>query len=335
VNYRRMLALIVLLLLLCGSNLQADIVIKIGSIAPSRSPWDKALNEVAADWERISNGTVKVKIYAGGITGTELDMIRKMRLGTLNGAVLSTMGMEKINRDVFVLITPFLMDSQQEFQYVFDKMKPVFQKQIEDKGYKVLLWTQAGWAYFFTKDKVLYPEDMKKFKISFTTEEPEMEQAWKKMGYQVVPNELKDLMMALQSGMVDAFYLPPLLAGSGQYFALAPHMLGLPLAPLIGGLILTDKAWESIPAQYHEAMLQSVVKAAESLLKSTQGLEQEALKAMQENGLIIHQPPADAMEKWRAAASKGMDELTGKVFSKEIYDQVLSVIQEFRRKSGR
>jgi len=330
-----MLTLVVLMLLVCGANLQAATVIKIGSIAPSRSPWDKALNEVAADWERISNGTVQVKIYAGSIAGNELDMIRKMRLGTLNGAVLSNMGMIKINRDLFVLSAPFLTDSEQEFQYVFEKMKPVFQKQIEEKGFKILLWTQAGWAYFFTKDKVLYPEDMKKYKISFTADEPEMEQAWKKMGYEVIPNDLKDMMMALQSGMVNAFYLPPLLAGSGQYFALAPHMLALRLAPLVGGLVLTDKAWESIPGQYREPMVQSVQKAARGLLQSTSDLENEALQAMKENGLIIDEPPADALEKWRAAASIGMDELTGKAFSREIYDQVLSIIQEFRQKRGR
>ena len=334
-NDRRMLSLAVWLVLFCGVQLRADIVIKIGSVAPSRSPWDKALNEVAADWEKISNGTIQVKIYAGGITGTELDMIRKMRLGTLSGGVLSAMGMEKLSRDLFVLVTPFLMNSDEEFQFVFDRLKPIFQKQIEDKGFKVLLWTQAGWSYFFCKEQVLYPEDMKNLKVSFTTEEPEIEQAWKKMGFQLVPNELKDLMMALQSGMVDAFYLPPLLAGSGQYFALAPHMLDLPLAPLFGGLVLTTKAWETIPEQYREPMLQSVFRVSEGLFESTKGLDEDALKAMQENGLIIENPPADALEKWRAAASKGMDELTDKVFSKEIYDRLISLIQEFRQKSDR
>jgi TRAP-type C4-dicarboxylate transport system substrate-binding protein len=323
------------MLLLCTASLRAVTVIKIGSIAPSRSPWDKALNEVAADWEKLSNGAIQVKIYAGGITGTELDMIRKMRLGTLNGAVLTNMGMTKINRDLFVLSAPFLTDSEQEFQYLFDQLKPVFQKQIEEKGFKVLLWTQAGWTYFFTKGKVAYPEDMKKYKISFTTDEPEMEQAWKKMGYQVVPGESKDLMMSLQSGMVDATYLPPILAGSGQYFALVPHMLDLRMAPLIGGFVLTTKVWESIPEQYHEPMIQSILKAAESLHQSTKELEKDALKAMQEHGLIINNPPADAMTRFREAASKGMDELTEKAFSKEIYDQVLSILREYRQKSGR
>jgi len=332
---RRMLPLALLMLLLCGASLRAITVIKIGSIAPSRSPWDKALNEVAADWERISNGAIQVKIYAGGITGTELDMIRKMRLGTLNGAVLSNMGMIKINRDLFVLSIPFLTDSDQEYQYLFDQLRPVFQKQIEEKGFKVLLWTQAGWNYFFAKGKIAYPEDLKKYKVSFTSDEPEMEQAWKKMGYQVVPGQAKDFMMSLQSGMVDAAYMPPILAGSGQYFALVPHMLNLRMAPLIGGLVLTTTVWESIPQQYHEPMIQAVLKAAERLHQSTKDLEKEALSAMQEHGLIIDDPPADAMARFREVASKGMDELTEKAFSKEIYDRVLSLLREYRQKSGR
>lgn len=331
----RMLLLTLLILLLFSASLPAVTVIKIGSIAPSRSPWDKALNEVAVDWEKISNGTVQIKIYAGGITGTELDMIRKMRLGTLNGAVLSNMGMIKINRDLFALSIPFLTDSDQEFQYLFDQLRPVFQKQIEDKGFKVLLWTQAGWSYFFTKGKIAYPEDLKKYKISFTPDEPEMEQAWKKMGYQIVPGQMKDLMMSLQSGMVDACYLPPILAGSGQYFALIPHMLNLRMAPLIGGLVLTTKVWESIPQEYHEPMIQAVLKASVSLLESTKDLEQDAVKAMQEHGLIINDPPADAMARFREVASKGMDELTEKAFSKEIYDHVLYILREYRQKSGR
>jgi TRAP-type C4-dicarboxylate transport system substrate-binding protein len=334
VNHRRLL-IFMLTLLLGGADVQAATVIKIGSIAPDRSPWDKALQEVALDWAKISNGAVELKIYAGGIAGSELDMLRKMRLGTLGGAVFTAMGMVKIDRDVFVLSTPFLWDSEQEFQYVFEKIKPVFRTQIEEKGFKVLLWTQAGWAYFFTKGKVVYPDDLKNYKISFTTGEPEMEQAWKKMGYQIVPNDLKDLMIGLQSGLVDAFYLPPLLAASGQYFALAPHMLGLPLAPLIGGLVLTDKAWESVPEAYREPMEQALVKVGESLYQSTKDLDNEAIKTMQENGLGVEKPPADALEKWRAAAAMGIDELTEKAFSKKIYEQVLALIREFRQKSGR
>jgi TRAP-type C4-dicarboxylate transport system substrate-binding protein len=311
------------------------VMIKIGSAAPSRSPWDKALVEIGIAWEKISNGAVKVRIYPGGIAGNEADMIRKMRLDVLQGAVLTNMGIDKIEKSVFVLTTPFLFSTQEEFDYVFEKMKPIFENKIEAKGFKMVLWTLAGWVHFFAKEAVLYPEDLKKHKISFSQEEPEMEQAWKKMGYYVIPGDLKDLMVSLQSGMVSATYLPVLVAGSGQYFAIIRHMLSLRLSPLVGGLLLSEKTWRSIPEQYREPLISAAEKAAVNLYQTTMELEKEALKAMIENGLIIHEPPADALQKWREASDRGMDELIGKAFSKEVFDQTLSYIREYWAKIGR
>ena len=60
------------------------LTIKLGSLAPAGSPWELGLKRVAAEWERISGGTVSVKIYSGGVAGDEPDMVRKIRIGTLN-----------------------------------------------------------------------------------------------------------------------------------------------------------------------------------------------------------------------------------------------------------
>lgn len=310
------------------------VVIKIGSIAPSRSPWDKALEKLAREWERISNGTIQVKIYPGGIAGSEIDMIRKMRLGVLQGGVFTSMGLSKIERSVTALNIPLLFYSPEEFSVVFEKMKPAFEEKIEGKGFKVVLWTLAGWVQFFTKQPVAYPEDLKKLKISVTDNDPEIEQVWKKMGYQVVPGDFKDLMVQLQSGAVTAAYMPPLLAGSGQYFAVVPHMLALRLAPLVGGLILSDKAWASISADLHQALLTAAADASRGLYEETMALEADAVKMMQDNGLVVHEPPAAALPKWREAASQGVSDLIGPNFSKEMYDRIVGYLQEFRKSRG-
>ncbi len=311
------------------------VVIKIGSIAPSRSPWDKALHEVARDWEKISNGTVQVKIYPGGIAGGEADMIRKMRLGILQGGVLTNMGLTKVERSVLALNIPFLFDSQEEFEAVFEKMKPEFEAKIEEQGFKVILWTLAGWINFFAKEPVIYPDDLKKHKVSVTANDPELEQVWKRMGFQVVPVDMSGLMVQLQSGMVTASYLPALVAGSGQYFAIIPHMLSLTLSPLVGGLVFSDRAWQSIPQEYRQPMLEAVTKASRGLYEETMILEKDALETMKEHGLIIHDPPPDAMEKWRERAAESVDNLVRTAFSKEIYDQILRHIQEFRKDRGK
>jgi TRAP-type C4-dicarboxylate transport system substrate-binding protein len=306
--------------------------IKIGSIAPDRSPWDDALKEIAREWAVITNGQVKLKIYPGGIAGGEEDMIRKMKVGTLGGAILTNIGLTKIDPDAFVLTTPFLFHSEKEMAFVMKRLNPIFEKQIKDKGFQVVIWTMSGWVNFFSKHPVLYPQDMKKHKLAFSTGEPELEQAWKKSGYHIVPTELKDMMMSLQSGMVEAFYLPPLVAGSGQYFAMAPHMLSLKIAPLVGGLVIVDRIWEKIPQNFKGPMMAAVDRVSAKLAGETEALEIKALESMKKNGLIIHEAPADSLAKWKEAAEKGMDELVGKVFSKEIYEQLLQILQEFRQK---
>jgi len=310
------------------------VVIKIASIAPSRSPWDKALEKVANDWERLSNGSVQVKIYPGSIAGSEQDMIRKMRLGTLQGGVFSNMGMAKIDHSLTVLCIPFLFHSREEFNAVFERMKPTFEKIIEEKGFKTVLWTLAGWVNFFSKKPVIDPDDLKKLKISVTADFPEIEQVWKRMGYEVVPGGDADLMIQLQSGAVTALYLPALVAGSGQFFALAPHMLSPSLAPLVGGLLLSDKAWASIPADLRQPFLDAVAVAAKGLYDETMSLEADAVKMMKDNGLVVHDPPAAALVKWREAADRAVSGLLGPVFPKEIYDQIMGHVRDYRKAHG-
>ena len=332
----RLIAVLVLAALLRSSTAGAGaVVIKIWSVAPGRSPWDRALQEVARDWEKISNGTVQVKIYPGGITGSEMDTIRKIRLGVLQGGVFTNMGLNRIDRSLLALNIPFLFDSQEEFAAVFEKMKPAFEAKIEKQCFKIILWTLAGWVHFFAKEPVIYPDDLRKHTVSVTAEDPELEQIWKRMGFKAVPGEESGLMVQLQSGMVTAAYLPALVAGSGQYFAVLPHMLSLTLSPLIGGLVLSDRAWRSIPQEYREPMLESVAEAARGLYAETMNLEKEALETMKENGLIIHDPPSDAMEKWREAAAESIGQIVGTMVSKEIYDQILGHIEEFRKGRGK
>jgi TRAP-type C4-dicarboxylate transport system substrate-binding protein len=262
-------------------------------------------------------------------------MIRKIRLGALQGGVFSNMGLAKIDHSLTVLSIPFLFHSREEFNAVFDKIKPSLEKTIEGKGFKVMLWTLAGWVNFFTKGQVVDTEDLKKYKISVTPDFPELEQIWKRMGYEIITGEASELLIQLQSGAASGSYLPPLLAASGQYFALVPHMFAPSLAPLVGGLLLSDKAWASIPADLHGPFLEAVAAAARGLYEETMTLEADAVKMMRDNGLTVHDPPAGTLAKWYEAAGQAVDRLIGPVFSKEIYDQIFGYVQEYRKGRGR
>ena len=319
------------LLVILINSLVYSLTIKIGSVAPARSPWDKALRELGREWKRITEGAVLLKIYPGGIAGNEGDMIRKMRFGTLGGAVLTNRGITRIYSDAYVLNIPFLLNSEAEMKYLLEKMTPFFEKELEKKGFKVIIWSSAGWLNFFSKNPIYYPEDLKKHKLSFAIDAPKMEQAWKKSGYHMVPNDLNDLMMALQTGMVDACCLSPIIAGFGQYFPLAPNMCSLKIAPIVGVIVISLSIWKKISDKFKEAMLAYTKKLSEDLYKKIVELEKETISAMQENGLKLNKAPVDALEKWRMVSQKGMDILVGKVFSQEIHAKLLSHLNEYRK----
>lgn len=328
---KRILFLIIIIFLF---NTVYPLTIKIGSIAPARSPWDKALRELGREWKKISNGKIRLKIYPGGIAGSEKAMIRKMKIGTLGGAVFTNIGITSIYPDFFVLSIPLLIESEDELNYVTSKMNSYFDKKIEESGYKVLIWSMAGWVQFFSKNPIYMPDDLKKHKLSFTTGEPKMEQSWKRLGFQVIPNELKDLMMALQSGMVNSFYLPPLIAASGQYFALAPNMSQLKVSPIYGGIVLSNRVWKKVPDEFKEAMLESGRKISTKLLSSIKKLEKDAVKTMVKNGLKINKISPANQKKWNAESEKSVQYLLGNAFSKEIYEKLMGHLNDFRKKNG-
>ena len=333
-NLSRRLIPVILALVLSGASLPA-MVIKVGSIVPARSPWDVALNEIAVEWFKISQGTVDLKIFPGGVAGSEPEMLRMMRFGTLDGAVVTNIGMTRLNPNLYVLNIPFLLNSREEFEFLLAQMEPAFMKPIEDRGLKVVQRVLAGWIYFFAKEKFIYPEDFKKFRISLVGGEPRLEEAFKAMGYRVIPIDIKDTMMALQSGMVSAIYFPPLIAASAQFFALVPHMLNLPASLMIGWFVLNESTWKRIPEPYREPMEKAVLKATEGLLTKTDELEADVFKVMKDNGLVIHEPPPDAWDKWRALSMGAIDKFVGGAYPKEILDRAMSLLEEFRKTHGR
>lgn len=321
---------IMAMIFIAGTAPLYSLTIKIGSVAPERSPWGKALRQMGQEWAKITNGKVRLKIYPGGIAGSENDVIRKMRLGVLGGGVFTNRGFIHIYPDVYTINVPFFITTEGELSYVLGKMKGKLESAVEAKGYKVIIFTMAGWLHFFTKKPVKVPADMKKHKLAYVTGESKMEQAWKRSGFHVVPLEMKDMMMGLQSGMVDSFYLPPVFAGSGQYFALAPHMLTQRIAPLVGGIIFPKRMWDKIPDNFHKPMLEAAERISKDLYQKILKLEDEAIETMKEHGLKLVEVPEGGLQKWREASEKGMKHLVGKAFSKEMYDEMLKHLQDYR-----
>jgi TRAP-type C4-dicarboxylate transport system substrate-binding protein len=309
-----------------------SLTIKIGSLAPKNSPWDKALRKMNSKWVKITNGQVRINILPFGVAGNRGEMLRKIQEGKLDGATLANYG--EICPDIYVLNIPFLISSEKEFDYVFNKMKKYFEKRIESKGFKVIILAFMGWYYFFSKKPVFYPEDLQKHKLAFTEMRPEMNQAWKNAGYDIVIIDIKDMEMAMQKGNVNAFFMPPISAAIGQFFTKVPNMCSVKVSPVVGCLVISKKIWEKIPGKYKKQMMEVVQRESVEFCEEMKKIEKDAIEEMEENDLIVNKLPADALKKWQNTLDKFTGKLKKTVYSEEVYNRVQQYIKEYREKMG-
>ncbi len=78
----------------------AEIVIKAATLVPQGSEWYKIIQEMGAEWQKASNGQIVFRLYPGGVAGDDMDLVRKMRLGTLDAGLITVNGLSAIDRGV-------------------------------------------------------------------------------------------------------------------------------------------------------------------------------------------------------------------------------------------
>jgi TRAP-type C4-dicarboxylate transport system substrate-binding protein len=139
--------------------------IKLGTLAPKGSPWFDNLQDMASDWGEASNGSIRVRIYPGGSIGDEQDMVRKMQIGQLQGAVLTAEGLSIIVPEVLALQMPMIFKTDGELDYARDALTPELEALFEERGYKILNWGDIGWVRLFARDPAVTVEDLGKQKL--------------------------------------------------------------------------------------------------------------------------------------------------------------------------
>jgi TRAP-type C4-dicarboxylate transport system substrate-binding protein len=288
------------------------VTLKIATLAPMGSPWVESLRRLSAEWDRISEGRVHLKIYPGGIAGEEADMIRKMRIGQLDGAALTQMGMGLLDSAILALSTPFLIQNEGELDHVMERTKPYFESRLADRGYRLVAFTKAGWVHFFGR-------------------EPLIVEPWRRAGFNAFSLPFGDLLVGLQTGMIDAFYAPPLVAATFQWFGAARHMSALPIAPVVGAVLVTSRFLERIPEELREPLLATFTTLEKELNAQMRALEEEALTVMQEQGLEIHPIPAEAAKQWRRIGDQGIRAVLGRMIPKDSYDLIVELVAEYSR----
>jgi TRAP-type C4-dicarboxylate transport system substrate-binding protein len=306
------------------------LVIKLATVAPEGSSWHRVLLDMGEEWKKVSGGAVVLRIYPGGVVGDEDAMLRKMRVGQLHAAAISGMGLAFLDRSFYGLHVPMMFASEEEFDYVRDRLSPLLEKRLEEKGFVVLNWGDAGWVYFFARKPFSHPSEMKEMKLYIGAGDEPLTQLYKEAGFRPVPISIVDILPGLETGLIDAFNATPLAALAFQWFALAPNMADLKWAPLTGATIIDKRAWERIPEEVRPKILEVSRSASERLRHEIRSLNDQAMKEMVKNGLKITHVSPSVEAEWRKIVVDIYPQIRGKIIPADVFDVVRKYRAEFR-----
>jgi TRAP-type transport system periplasmic protein len=307
----------------------ADVEVKLGTLAPSGSPWHALLKEMAQKWSEASGGQVKLKIFPGGVLGNEGDMVRKMRVGQIQAAAVTTIGLHDITPEPQAVDTPLGVTNYEELDYVMSRLEPKLNGALESKGYVAIQWSDVGFVRFFSTKPIAKIDDMKSAKLFAWDGDPESVKAWRAAGFQPVVLSSTDVIPSLQTGMIDTIAAAPLYAFTSRIFQKANRMNDLPWAILTGATVVRKEIWEQIPAAIRPKLLEISKEYGKKISLLVRKMNEDALQQMKAQGLqVVATSDQAGFQKAADAANKVV---RGGVVPAELFDEVMKLRDEYRK----
>jgi TRAP-type C4-dicarboxylate transport system substrate-binding protein len=300
------------------------------TLAPAGSTWAKRMNRQAKEIADKTGGRVKLRYFFGGEQGDERDVVRKMKLGQLQGAAMSAVGLGLIKSDVRVLELPLMFKTYEEIDAVRSKLAPEFEKMIEDAGYELLAWGDVGWSHIYSTVPLSGMSDLKNAKIWAWSDDPIMRGLVSRLGINGVPLQVPEVMGGLQTGTVDSCYAPPLAALALQWHTKIKYASATPLAYAIGAVLVRKDAWAQLQPEDQKAFLEVLEKGRVENLELVRRDYDRAKNAMSKYGVQFVPMSPTLSGELDKAAKKVWTDLIGKVYSKDIYDRVVTQLAEMR-----
>ena len=209
-------------------------------------------------------------------------------------------------------------------------MGPKLEASLAAKGFVVLNWADAGWVRFFTKTKVVTPDDLKALKLFAWAGDNEAIEIWKGAGFQPVPLPSTEISTALQTGLVTALPTTPQAAVILQWYNHAKNMTDVKWALLLGATVVNKSTWEKIPVELRPQLLAAARDAGARLRDEIRKAGERDVEAMKKRGLVVVPVDAKAEAAWRAAAEKAYPKVRGVIVPAEAFDEARKLLAEYR-----
>jgi TRAP-type C4-dicarboxylate transport system substrate-binding protein len=208
-------------------------------------------------------------------------------------------------------------------------MEDDFKNGLEKNGYVVLGWSEAGFVYLMSTVPADTLAQLRKAKVWIWSDSPMAKAIFGEAGVIGVPLSITDVLVGLQTGMVEVVYAPPSVAIALQWFTRIKYITDAPLNYMLGGLVIKKDAFEKIDIQ-QQAIVKEVFQRHMIRFKEVIRAEnQEAVAVMLKQGVKLLSPDKTTIGEFKAISEKAMQKEDGHKFSPKTQEQAYSWLKAY------
>lgn len=304
---------------------------KTATLAPKGIGYSRLFEEILLPViEEETQGDLALKVYWGGVMGDDEQVLKKMRVGQLQGAGLSGQGTFLLSPEIPVLGLPFLFNDFEEVDFIKEKMIDRFDGIVSKEGFKVLLWLDQDFDQIYTANvPIQRASDFPKARF-ITWFGPLEGRILELLGANPVPMGVTEIPSSMRAGVADAMMAPAIWIAGTQLYSVFRFVNPMRIRYVPAFVVVTNEAFAGAPKE-HQARLKDLrLPLAKKFCVRSREETNRFLAAILAYGLKeVKSTPEETAEIKRLTVPV-WNELAGKLYSKELLDEILAYLKEYR-----
>jgi TRAP-type transport system periplasmic protein len=300
--------------------------LRIATLAPRDSPLGAEYQKLKIGMRERTNGQVDMKMYYGGIAGDEITVVRKMRVGQLDGALITSTGLSALVRQVLVMEAPGLIRSYEELDAVREDLAPQLEQLFDKAGYKLVAWGDAGKTRIFSTSKIYSPADLRNVRPWVWRDSATMRAFITAAGANGVLLNLPEVYSALQTGIIDT-----VIASSVGVLAFQWHTKLKTMAKQAGGIVtgafvIKKDHLETLPKEARDYIDEVSGETEEIFRKEGRKIDDEAAETLSKRLKVVNL--FRAQRQWEDVQFEARESLVGRMYSRALLNRVQEILKK-------
>jgi TRAP-type C4-dicarboxylate transport system substrate-binding protein len=275
-----------------------------GAIAPEGTAWARETKAATREVEVTSQGSVVLKWYLGGIQGDEMEELRRVRNGQLDGIAGASI-CEAVAPSLRILHVIGLVQTRDEGRYLMSRLRPTLDEEFEKSGVVGLGVEPFGMEILWSRTPIANLSDLKRTKVWMWELAETFRRSAERIGLHVVPMPVETAGRAFDDHAVDALVGVPTAAVAYQWTARVKAFTPLNLGLLPGCVIVSRRIFETLNHDQQDALRSAIAKLLMRFDQIGHMLDDQLLGTVIEKQGIQKVPVSDAFRReFLAAAQK-------------------------------